>query len=132
MTAIATTLAGRELAEVQMQDACTIVRPGPPVLNEQTLQLATPTTTLYVGKCRVSGGRDIQQSTPQAGDRLVYEQSRTISVPMTVLGLQVDDVVTVTASALDPDLIGRVFHVRALEHKTHLTARRLLCEETVG
>ena len=40
-------------------------------------------------------------------------------------GLEVNDEITITASVNDADLVGRVFLVRDLMHKTHPTARRV-------
>jgi hypothetical protein len=48
-----------------------------------------------------------------------------VQLPMSVVGLAEGDEVTITASTLDPDLVGRVFVVRDLAHKTHATARRV-------
>ena len=66
------------------------------------------------------------------GEALVYQLLIDVQVPMSVTGLAVGDVVTVTASALDPDLVGRHFWVKDLAHKTHMTARRLGCEEVTS
>jgi hypothetical protein len=44
---------------------------------------------------------------------------------MSVTGVQVGDVVEISASAHDPDLVGQVFVIRDLFAKTHATARRL-------
>jgi hypothetical protein len=52
-----------------------------------------------------------------------------VQLPMTVVGLQVGDEVHMTGSRTDPDLVGRVFLVRALAHKTDATARRVQCTQ---
>jgi hypothetical protein len=43
-----------------------------------------------------------------------------------------DDLVTITASLLDADLVGRTFRVRELGHKSHMTARRVQLEEVTS
>lgn len=134
MTATGVTLRARAAAEALMVDACTITRPA-------TAHTTDPTTgavsyasgSLYTGKCRVQmlqGTRG--DALEQATERAISVQDAIVSVPMTVTGLRVDDVVTVTASVLDPDLVGRPYRVTSMTRKTYLTARRLICQEVTG
>jgi hypothetical protein len=51
---------------------------------------------------------------------------------MSATGFQIGDRVTITKTLLDLDLLGRVFTVAALAHKTHMTARRLRVQEVAG
>jgi hypothetical protein len=51
---------------------------------------------------------------------------------MAVTGIASDDLVTITASLLDADLVGRTFRVRELGHKSHMTARRVQLEEVTS
>jgi hypothetical protein len=77
----------------------------------------------YTGRCRM------QQSLAQAdqhdaGQDYVLLVRFVLQLPMTVVGVRVGDEVTITASR-DPDLVGRVFLVRDLFHKTDASARRV-------
>ena len=118
---------GRAAAERAMADTC-VIRRRTDTTTDDFSGVATPTyATLYTGKCRM------QQNTPSAqqldvGEDRVLLQPFVLSVPISVTGIQPGDQATVTAS-LDPDLVGRVFLVKAVAHKTNLTARRLGVEE---
>jgi hypothetical protein len=131
MSAASVLARGRAAALALMVDACTIQRLTSSTTDPVT-GVPTPTyATIYAGRCRV------QQQTATAGARDVGEANLLLlrlemQLPMSVTGLQVDDVVTVTASALDPDLIGRRFRIRDLAHKTHATSRRVGVEEVTS
>jgi hypothetical protein len=115
-----------------MVDACTIARAGrEPVTDPDTGVVTYPTgPAFYTGPCLVQLP-DVQESDVQAGEREWTQQRARIDVPMSVTGVRVDDVVTVTRSELDPDLVGRRYVVAGLMHKTFATARRLRCTEVV-
>lgn len=131
MSATSVVLRGRAAIERLMVDACTIRRPTGSSTDDTT-GVVTPTySTVYSGKCR------IQQTVPvskpdDVGEAHVWLQRLELQVPMSVTGILSDDLVTVTASVLDGDLVGRVFHVRELGHKTHMTSRRVQLEETTS
>lgn len=117
---------GRTAAEALMVDTCTIQHKT----GEATdLDVGTTTpayATVYAGKCKVQvssqhAGSATSRDVGQAG-RLIGELE--VHVPVSATGLQPDDLVTVTASALDPDLVGRTFRLRGMAHKSFLTARR--------
>ncbi len=131
MSAQTTTLAGRAAAEELMVDACTVTRASAETtFNTTTLQYtAVAATSVYTGKCRVrpSGGQASDRQA-QAGERQVSLWPFVVSVPISVTGLAVDDLVTVTASALDADLGGLQLRIREVIQGTHITARRLGCE----
>lgn len=126
---VATALAaGRRAAEALMVDACSITRGGTQTTDDLTGDVTSTPTSVYAGRCRVQQ----QVAFARAGD--VGEATRWYSrlelqIPATTVGVQVNDRVTVTASVNDPDLVGRVFEVRGLAHKTHATAHRLQIEE---
>ena len=110
-----------------MVDACTIRRrtgettgPG---------GVVTPTyVTVFEGQCRLQQPTGTARE-EDAGEAALLMVRFELQVPMSVVGVQADDEVTVTASVHDPDLVGREFLVRGLFHKTHATARRLQVEE---
>lgn len=114
-----------------MVDACTITRIGERVTDTTTGEVTEPTSTLYTGKCRVQQASAQAQREDAGEDRLLLLRLE-VQLPMSVTDLEVGDLVTVTASAHDPDLPGRVFRVHDLAHKTHATARRVQCVEKTG
>lgn len=131
MSAQTAIVRGRRLAEQLMVDTCVVRRAGGTTYDPDTGYPTDASTQLYVGKCRV------QQQAASAGQRDVGEASLLllrleVHLPMSVIGVQVDDVVEVTSSVHDPDLPGRRFRVRDLFHKTHATSRRLGVEEVTS
>jgi hypothetical protein len=133
VTANTVTLRGRTAAEVMMVDTCTITRASEPgVFNETTGQydLASP-ATVYSGKCRVKP-RDNADRVVQYGQEAVSFWPYVVSVPMSVTDIELDDVVTIAASALDPALVDLQLRVREVLSGSHLTARRLSCEENAS
>lgn len=131
MSATTATLAGRRAAEALMVDACTIKRVTNSSTNDNTAVVTPTYSTVYSGKCRVQ--QVVPVSRPHdVGEAAVWLQRLTLQLPMSVTGIASDDLVTVTASALDPDLVGRTFHVRELGHKSHMTSRRVQIEEVTS
>lgn len=132
MSATSITLAGRRAAERLMVDACTITRVTATASNTQT-GVGTPTTaTIYTGKCRVQQMKGISRPTDVAG-AYVFQTRYDLQLPVsTTLDIRINDIVTMTAAALDADLVGREYWVRELADKTHATARRIGIEEVTG
>ena len=118
---------GRVAAELGMVDACVVEREGTPVTDANG-DVTRPATTLYDGKCRVQQTAAQAQREDAGEDHLLLLRIE-VQLPISVTGLEVGDRITVTASASDPDLPGRVFRVHDLAHKTEATARRLQCVE---
>jgi hypothetical protein len=132
-TPAAAVAAGRRAAEALMVDACTITHgTGGSVQDETTGQVTRTTSTVYTGPCRVQ----LPQAQPRTADvaeRTATLQRAIISLPVaTSAGVRVGAMVTITAAALDGDLVARRFRVVGLHHKTYATARRLECEEAAG
>lgn len=124
-------LRGQAFAQTTWVDACIIRRRGAPVLDDFSGTTTSPSTTLYSGQCRVQQG--IAQADEQdVGEDYQLRLRMVIQVPVSVTGIQVGDEVTITAATHDPDLVGRIFAVRDLFHKTHPTARRLGVTERSG
>lgn len=111
-----------------MVDACTITRIGARVTDTTTGEVAEPVTTLYTGQCRVQQQKADARREDVGEDNLLLLRIE-VQLPMSVTGLRVGDLITITASAHDPDLPGRVFRAHDLAHKTHATARRVQCVE---
>lgn len=121
---------GRALAESLMVDTCTIAHTTGETTNDDT-GVVTPTTAVfYTGACRIQQSQLGADSTPDApADAAVRLVAFELQVPMSVVGIRIHDVATITASSLDPDLVGRKFVVLGLAHKTHMTARRMQVQE---
>jgi hypothetical protein len=112
-----------------MVDTCELRAPDTRVWNEATgTYTNTPGTLRYSGKCKVQTTDTIGRDRP-AGERVTVATRFEVHLPMTAAAALVDDVITVTSSTLDPQLVGRGFRVASLIHKTYMTARRVAVEE---
>jgi len=125
MSATSATLAGRVAAERLMVDTVTITRVTGGTSDPETGIHTQTTATIYTGKCRVQQ-RPIARpgSRSDVGEASVVQVDFSLQLPMSVTGVQVEDIATITASALDPDLPGRAFRVASQATKTHATMRR--------
>jgi hypothetical protein len=120
---------GRAAAENLMVDACVITRKTGETTSGGVI---TPTlTTLYTGKCRVQVKSEAGAG-QNVGEAFRVVERHEVQLPMTVTGLQEGDSIQVTASALDPDLVGRVYVVRDVLRKSHLTSRRVTVTEVTS
>ncbi|WP_422744345.1 DUF6093 family protein [Micromonospora sp. WMMD754] len=114
---------GRAAAERLMVDQCVVRRPSGEGSDDDGNVVVTY-EPVYAGKCRVQQP-NAQAAQSDAGEDYQLLLRLEVHLPMSVVGVEVGDEVEVTASVHDPDLVGRVFLVRDLAHKTHATARRL-------
>ncbi|MEV4197019.1 DUF6093 family protein [Micromonospora globbae] len=128
---------GRRAAERLMVDRCVIRRRIGETTDDDGNVIPTWTTVYDAeppapagsgGKCRLK--QTLAQPRPdEQGEADLLMVRRELQLPMSVVGVQADDVVTMTASRHDPDVVGREFVVRGLHHATHATKRRLQVEE---
>lgn len=104
-----------------MADACVIAR----VTGSTTIAgVVAPThTTLYTGACRIQQMQAVATQ-HDAGEDFTLLVRFELQLPLSVIDLRVSDEVTITASQ-DDDLVGRVFLVRELAHKTDSSSRRV-------
>lgn len=133
MTLTAALARGRAAAERMMVDTVTIDRADGTTARDPDTGAETPNygAALYSGKARIQQRAAVSQEDEGAG-RTVTTLRLELQLPTSVTGLQVDDRVTVNTAAHDADLVGRVFRVSALHHKTHATARRVAIEEATS
>lgn len=124
---------GRAAAEAGMADACTIKRLNSGGTTDPNTGYPTTTyTTLYTGKCRVQ--QQVAIARPHdVGEDKVWLVRFDLQLPVVGSeGLRVGDLVTITSSVNDADLVGRVFEVNELAHKSEATARRVGIVERTG
>lgn len=118
---------GQAKAEEGMVDTCTIRRSAGEVFDDFS---GEPVKTYlspdpYAGKCRVQQTRG-ESTQEDAGEDFFRLLRLELQLPISVIGLELHDEVTITAvgPGRDQDLVGRVFLIRDLMHKTDATARR--------
>lgn len=122
---------GQTAALLGMRDACTIRRITGETTDDFSGEIVKTYTDLYAGQCRVQQHQATADRQDVGEDYLLLLRLE-VQLPMTVVGLEVGDEITMTASAGDPDLVGRVFRIHDLAHKTDATARRVQCTERTG
>lgn len=119
---------GRVAAENLMTDSA-VIRRVTGSTTDPSSGVITPTySTIYTGKARVQQPK-AQGAQANVGEASLILLRLEVQLPMSVVGLQEGDQVTITASANDPDLVNRVFTIRDLGHKSHATARRVQVTE---
>ena len=130
MTAAGTLARGRKRAEALMVDVGELRGPdvkGP--LDEDTNQYTyAPGPLKYAGKGKLQT-TDAIGNDKVAGDRAIMVTRFEVHLPMSAPEALVDDVWTFTASAHDPQMVGKRFRVATPPHKTFFTARRIAVEE---
>lgn len=126
MSATSALLRGRAAALALMTDAVAVTRlnPAGSTTDGETGVITAAYTTVYSGAAKVQS-RQVVARQANVGEAERWITHREVHLPVTATGVQADDIVTVTASVLDPDLVGKVFHVRDVLDKSYATARRL-------
>lgn len=90
-------------------------------------RVETVGAVVYEGRCKVQT-YEAHESTPASGQHVWSVQRYTIHLPATA-EVSVDCLVTVTASVLDANLVGRRYRVAAFLHKSMATANRIAVDE---
>lgn len=109
-------------AKALMVDACTIKHKTGESTDAVGNVIPTYSTT-YTGVCKVQQ-RQVEARPATVGEAAVFISRLELHVPVSVTGVASDDLVTITASAHDADLVGRTFRIRELAHKSFPSARR--------
>ncbi|MEU4367549.1 DUF6093 family protein [Micromonospora chersina] len=118
---------GQAAAEELMVDRCLIRRKTGETTDDDGN--ITPTyVTVYDGKCRLKQPAALARA-DETGEAAQLILRRELQLPMTAVGVQVDDEAKMTAVRYDPDLVNRSLLVRGLHHATHAVMRRLHVEE---
>jgi hypothetical protein len=123
---------GRAAALIGMTDACTVRRStgeteGPGGVIETTW------STVYDGQCRVQVSGRVQPGSPaDVGEAALMLTQHEVQLPIAAVGILEGDRIEVTASAHDPDLVGRLYAVRAILTKSEATSRRVAAIEVTS
>lgn len=132
MGALQVTRQGRRAAERMMADTCVVRAPSTfgPLDDDTGLRVETPGAVVYSGPCKVQTF-EAHESATDSGDHLYSVQRSSLHLPAAA-EVGVDCIATITASALDPNLVGRRFRIGAFLHKTYATANRAQVDEVTG
>lgn len=121
MSAFDATMDGRVEAEAIMYDTCITSRPGEPFTDADGIVI-TPLVEVYAGKCKVQT-TVAQAASPVAGGHVFTVENLQLHVPV-MTSLNTGDTATVTASLLDPSLVGLTFRLVELARGSQRTAAR--------
>lgn len=131
MNAVEAVLEGRRMAESLMVDACIITRrTGELVTDPETGAVTNTTETVYEGKCKVQS-KDSATSNPEAGGAVFTVVSRQVHIPANAALVLDDDVVEITASAVNSFTVGKQYRVEGFTPDTFDTAFRLPVKENL-
>lgn len=128
MSATTAVLRGRAAAEALMVDSVLVERRTGETTDPDTGEVTPTWTTVYTGRCKFAQAA-ASGSPENVGEATVMVSELMLHLPITATGVTADDRATAVTAALDPDLAGRVFTIRAPMHKTYATARRLPLQE---
>ena len=112
-----------------MLDTITVSRKTGETTDPETGDITPTVVTVYTGKGKIQQAAVPVGAPQDVGQASVQVMHMQLHLPIAATGVLIDDVATVTASVLDPDLVGRTFTIRSLDHKTFLTARRMDVQE---
>ena len=133
MSAVSAVLRGRTAAEALMLDTIVVTRLTSSTTDPESGVITPTYSTVYTGPGKVQrSGRQTTARPTDVGEAEVFLSRLEVHVPVSVVGVSTDDLVTVTASTMDPELVGKSFHVRQESHKTFQTARRFGVEEVTS
>lgn len=113
---------GARRAESLMVELCTVVRPGPNVVDPATGVVSPSSTQVYSGRCKVNTYEPYEEQRDVSGQTVV-SQRYSVHVPLSAGPFAVGDVVAVGS---------RRFRVGGTHQKSFQTAQRLLCDELTG
>lgn len=109
-----------------MIDECTVERPADlpqtPVLDADGNVVTPAPTTVYVGRCTIADPSSTLQGYRTVNDDAGVPNQRVLRVPHAA-DLRPGDLLTVTASAVSPGLIGDVFTVAGEDERSYATYR---------
>lgn len=113
-----------------MVDTCTITYSTGSAVDDLTGVSTTTYAVRYSGPCRVQQPSG-QGQVVEAGEVEPVLLRLELQLPVAgTTGIERGDRVVIDTAAHDADLVGRVFRVQDLSHKTHATSRRLSVQET--
>ena len=111
-----------------MRSECTVTREtGEPELDLSTGELERDYETVYSGKCSVRPATWVGADT-QAGEQEVRLRSALGKLPHNT-SVAKDDLLTVTSSEHDADLVGRVYRITDAFHDDWQIVRKVILEE---
>lgn len=111
----------RSEAEGLMVETCTASRPGIPFTDDGGVVI-TPVVEVYAGRCKIQSAT-AQAASPVAGGHAFTVERLQVHFPVGAAPAT-GDTVLITASLLDPTLVGLTFRLVEQARGSHRTAAR--------
>lgn len=127
MSILSITLAGQRAAEMRMLDTCRVERNGEPATDSDTGKVSPSRVSIYEGKCEIQAQVTRVQESTSAEHQFGMMRSE-VKLPMAAGPFRMNDYVTITASALSPQMVGMVFRISGVQPKSFQTAQRFQVE----
>lgn len=119
-------------AESLMDTQCVVQRKtGESHFDPDTNEYEDVWATIYAGKCRLAPPPPVLQQAVHLGEQRVTVQQYTVMLPYGTTGVQVSDLLTITA-APNPDQVGRTLAVTSVRAATQTVATRLVVSDDLG
>lgn len=119
---------GRRKAESLMFDKCIIRRVTGETTDRETGKVVPEYADMYEGKCKMQSYEGYEQAESTAEADLTL-QRMSCHLPVGAYRINVGDIVEITASRLDPLLMGRKFRItQEAPFKTFATAYRVFVD----
>ena len=113
-----------------MVDTIVVERQTGETMDPDTLEMVPTYATIYDGPGRIQRWNGAGSGAePVVGEREFGLDTFFAQLPISALGILELDRVRVSASEMDPALVGLVGTVKSARGKTHATKRVLVCEE---
>lgn len=120
---------GRAFAEQGMTDTLLITREAESAeLNPETGQYEPTTTTIYDGPGLIKATEGAGSRVDEAGRDVVLSDYEVRLPVLGTGGITKDDIVTVMASQMDPEMVGTEFRIAGPYWRTFSTQRRFRAE----
>lgn len=129
---------GRRRVETLFLDSCRITKPGtgPTGFDEATGQnTPPPRVTVYEGPCRIQVKSDINSNVVEttSGEHEFTYLTATLQLPIAGTELvRPDNISEILACVDDPTMVGRLWNVQGVYHKSQATHRRFRIREVIA
>jgi hypothetical protein len=124
---------GRARLAEALIDTCLVERVTGETTNLTTGAVTKTYTTVYSGACRVQAATANWAGPADVGQAAIRLAAAELQLPVVGSeGILIDDRVSITACVHDTDMVGRVYSVTGLSHKSEATTRKLPLQEILS
>lgn len=124
---------GRAFLTAGLIDTCLITRVTGETTDPATGQVVKTRATVYTGACRIQAATANWAGPATVAEAALRLAAAELQLPVVgTEGTAIDDRVTVLTCVNDVEMVGRVYAITGLSHKTHATTRKLPLQEVLS